>query len=303
MSANILDGKGTAEQIRAEIKEEVAKFVAETKIQPALAVVLVGEDPASQVYVRNKELACEKVGVKSLMYRLPLETPSEELLALIAKLNADNSVHGILVQLPLPKGIDEKKVLDAIDPQKDVDAFHPENVGLLSQGRPRFLPCTPYGIQRLLRRYEIETKGKRVVVVGRSDIVGKPMGLLFLQKGEGGDATVTICHSRTENLPEITRQADILVAAIGKAEFVKADMVKPGAVVVDVGMNRIAKETTDENGEKKLVNKLVGDVDFDAVKEVAGWITPVPGGVGPLTVTMLLLNALNAARLQTAAPK
>ncbi|MBQ9874807.1 MAG: bifunctional methylenetetrahydrofolate dehydrogenase/methenyltetrahydrofolate cyclohydrolase FolD [Thermoguttaceae bacterium] len=303
MSANILDGKGTAEQIRAEIKEEVAKFVAETKIQPALAVVLVGEDPASQVYVRNKELACEKVGVKSLMYRLPQETPSEELLALIAKLNADNSVHGILVQLPLPKGIDEKKVLDAIDPQKDVDAFHPENVGLLSQGRPRFLPCTPYGIQRLLRRYEIETKGKRVVVVGRSDIVGKPMGLLFLQKGEGGDATVTICHSRTENLPEITRQADILVAAIGKAEFVKADMVKPGAVVVDVGMNRIAKETTDENGEKKLVNKLVGDVDFDAVKEVAGWITPVPGGVGPLTVTMLLLNALNAARLQTAAPK
>ena len=303
MSANILDGKGTAEQIRAEIKEEVAKFVAETKIQPALAVVLVGEDPASQVYVRNKELACEKVGVKCLMYRLPQETPSEELLALIAKLNADNSVHGILVQLPLPKGIDEKKVLDAIDPQKDVDAFHPENVGLLSQGRPRFLPCTPYGIQRLLRRYEIETKGKRVVVVGRSDIVGKPMGLLFLQKGEGGDATVTICHSRTENLPEITRQADILVAAIGKAEFVKADMVKPGAVVVDVGMNRIAKETTDENGEKKLVNKLVGDVDFDAVKEVAGWITPVPGGVGPLTVTMLLLNALNAARLQTAAPK
>ena len=240
MSANILDGKGTAEQIRAEIKEEVAKFVAETKIQPALAVVLVGEDPASQVYVRNKELACEKVGVKSLMYRLPQETPSEELLALIAKLNADNSVHGILVQLPLPKGIDEKKVLDAIDPQKDVDAFHPENVGLLSQGRPRFLPCTPYGIQRLLRRYEIETKGKRVAVVGRSDIVGKPMGLLFLQKGEGGDATVTICHSRTENLPEITRQADILVAAIGKAEFVKADMVKPGAVVVDVGMNRIA---------------------------------------------------------------
>ncbi len=303
MSAQILDGKGTAEQIRYEIKDEVARFIEETGVQPTLAVVLVGDDPASQVYVRNKENACAKVGVRSLMYRLPKETTSDELCELIEKLDGDESVHGILVQLPLPKGIDEKRILDLIDPRKDVDAFHPENVGLLSQGRPRFLPCTPYGIQRLLARYNIETKGKRVVVIGRSDIVGKPMGLLFLQKGLGGDATVTICHSQTENLPEIVREADIVVAAIGKAEFVTADMIKPGAVVVDVGMNRVQREIVDENGEKKTISKLVGDVDFDAVKEVASWITPVPGGVGPLTVTMLLLNTLNGARRQVAATR
>ena len=303
MSAQILDGKGTAEQIREEIKNDVASFVEEVGVQPTLAVVLVGDDPASQVYVRNKENACAKVGVRSLMYRLPKETKSDELCDLIAKLNADASVHGILVQLPLPQGIDEKRILDLIDPKKDVDAFHPENVGLLSQGRPRFLPCTPYGIQRLLARYNIETKGKRVVVIGRSDIVGKPMGLLFLQKGPGGDATVTVCHSRTANLPEVVREADIVVAAIGKAEFVTADMIKPGAIVVDVGMNRVQREVVDENGEKKTVGKLVGDVDFESVKEVASWITPVPGGVGPLTVTMLLLNTLNAARLQTGASR
>ena len=269
MSAQILDGKATAEKIREEIKDDVSRFVAQTGVQPALAVVLVGDNPASQVYVRSD---------------------------LIEKLNKDDSVHGILVQLPLPKGIDEKRILDLIDPQKDVDAFHPENVGLLSQGRPRFLPCTPYGIQQLLIRYNIETKGKRVVVIGRSDIVGKPMGLLLLQKGLGGDATVTVCHSRTDNLADVVKEADIVVAAIGKAQFVTADMIKPGAVVVDVGMNRIQKEIVDENGERKTVSKLVGDVDFDAVKEVASWITPVPGGVGPLTVTMLLLNTLNAAR-------
>ncbi len=298
MSAQILDGKGLAEVIRAEIKEDVARFVQETRIQPALAVVLVGENPASQVYVRNKEAACAQVGIRSVMKRLPVETTSEELLEIIAELNADDSIHGILVQLPLPKGIDEKKVLDAIDPKKDVDAFHPWNVGLISQGRPCFLPCTPYGIQQLLARNNIETKGKEVVIVGRSDIVGKPLALLLLQKGVGGDATVTVCHSRTANLPDVTRRADILVAAIGQAEFIKADMVKPGAVVVDVGMNRIQKEIVDENGEKKPTSKLVGDVDFENVKEVASWITPVPGGVGPLTVTMLLLNALNGARRQ-----
>ena len=237
------------------------------------------------------------------MYRLPQETESDELCALIEKLNKDDSVHGILVQLPLPEGIDEKRILDLIDPRKDVDAFHPENVGLISQGRPRFLPCTPYGIQQLLVRYNIETKGKRVVVIGRSDIVGKPMGLLLLQKGLGGDATVTICHSRTENLPDVVREADIVIAAIGKAEFVTADMIKPGAVVIDVGMNRVPKEVIDENGEKKTVNKLVGDVDFESVKEVASWITPVPGGVGPLTVTMLLLNTLNGARRQVGTSK
>ena len=296
MSAQILDGKATAEKIREEIKDDVSRFVAQTGVQPALAVVLVGDNPASQVYVRNKETACVKAGMKSLMFRLNAETTSDTLCDLIEKLNKDNSVHGILVQLPLPKGIDEKRILDLIDPQKDVDAFHPENVGLLSQGRPRFLPCTPYGIQQLLIRYNIETKGKRVVVIGRSDIVGKPMGLLLLQKGLGGDATVTVCHSRTDNLADVVKEADIVVAAIGKAQFVTADMIKPGAVVVDVGMNRIQKEIVDENGERKTVSKLVGDVDFDAVKEVASWITPVPGGVGPLTVTMLLLNTLNAAR-------
>ncbi len=296
MSAQILDGKATAEKIREEIKDDVSRFVAQTGVQPALAVVLVGDNPASQVYVRNKETACVKAGMKSLMFRLNAETTSDALCDLIEKLNKDDSVHGILVQLPLPKGIDEKRILDLIDPQKDVDAFHPENVGLLSQGRPRFLPCTPYGIQQLLIRYNIETKGKRVVVIGRSDIVGKPMGLLLLQKGLGGDATVTVCHSRTDNLADVVKEADIVVAAIGKAQFVTADMIKPGAVVVDVGMNRIQKEIVDENGERKTVSKLVGDVDFDAVKEVASWITPVPGGVGPLTVTMLLLNTLNAAR-------
>lgn len=296
MSAQILDGKATAEKIREEIKDDVSRFVTQTGVQPALAVVLVGDNPASQVYVRNKETACVKAGMKSLMFRLNAETTSDALCDLIEKLNKDDSVHGILVQLPLPKGIDEKRILDLIDPQKDVDAFHPENVGLLSQGRPRFLPCTPYGIQQLLIRYNIETRGKRVVVIGRSDIVGKPMGLLLLQKGLGGDATVTICHSRTDNLADVVKEADIVVAAIGKAQFVTADMIKPGAVVVDVGMNRIQKEIVDENGERKTVSKLVGDVDFDAVKEVASWITPVPGGVGPLTVTMLLLNTLNAAR-------
>ena len=301
MSAQILDGKLMAENIRAEIKDEVAKFVEETKVQPALAVILVGENPASQVYVRNKEAACVKAGMKSLMYRLPEETTSSELLELIGKLNKDADVHGILVQLPLPKSIDEKKILDANVHKKDVDAFHPTNVGLISQGRPNFLPCTPYGIQQLLVRSKIETKGKHAVIIGRSDIVGKPMALLLLQKGLGGDATVTVCHSRTANLPEITKQADILIAAIGQAEFVTADMVKPGAVVIDVGMNRKEKEVVDENGEKKLVNKLVGDVDFESVKEVAGWITPVPGGVGPLTVTMLLYNTLNGARRQVAA--
>ena len=301
MTAQILDGKGLAEIIRAEIKEDVARFVAETQVQPGLAVVLVGENPASQVYVRNKEAACVKAGMKCVMRRLPAETTTEELLALVAEMNADPTIHGILIQLPLPKGIDEQRVLDAIDPEKDVDAFHPENVGLISQGRPRFLPCTPYGVQQILVRSNIETKGKRVAILGRSDIVGKPMALLLLQKGIGADATVTVCHSRTENLAEILREADIVVAAIGKPEFVTGDMLKPGAVVIDVGINRVEKDGVDENGAPIKVSKLVGDVDFESAKEVASAITPVPGGVGPLTVTMLLLNALNAARRQTAA--
>lgn len=296
MTAAILDGKAMADQIREEIRLETAKFTAETGVKPALAVILVGENPASQVYVRNKESACIKAGFESIMHRLPKETSTAELLHLIHSLNCDDHVHGILVQLPLPKGIDEKQILDAVSPLKDVDAFHPENVGLISQGRPRFLPCTPYGIQQLLVRSKIETAGKHVVILGRSDIVGKPMALLLVQKGIGADATVTICHSRTADLPAITRQADILIVAIGQAEFVTAEMVKPGAVVIDVGMNRVERYGIDKEGHPGKVNKLVGDVAFETVKEVASAITPVPGGVGPLTVTMLLHNTLNSAK-------
>ena len=283
MTATILDGKALSKTIRAEIAEDVAKFTKQTGITPCLAAVLIGEDPASQIYVRNKERACKKAGIESRMHRLPVETTTEELLNLIGRLNNDQAVHGILVQLPLPAGIDEQRVLDAVRPTKDVDAFHPENVGLISQGRPRFLPCTPHGIQQLLIRNGVELSGANVVVLGRSDIVGKPMALMLMQKADGANATVTVAHSRTKNLADVTRSADILIVAMGVAKFVTADMVKPGAVVVDVGINR-----TDDG--------LVGDVDFDAVKEVAGRITPVPGGVGPLTVTMLLHNTLAGAR-------
>ncbi len=288
MSGTILDGKAMSKEIRAEIGEQVAAFKESGGPTPCLAAVLIGEDPASQVYVRNKEKACEKAGMGSILHRLPADTTTEQLLALIGQLNADESTHGILIQLPLPDEIDETRVLDAVDPIKDVDAFHPENVGRIVQGRPRFLPCTPHGIQQLLLRKQIPIAGQNVTVVGRSDIVGKPMAIMFMQRGEGGHATVTVCHSRTKDLPAVTRQADILVVAIGRANFLTADMVKPGAVVIDVGINR-----TDDG--------LVGDVDFDAVKEVAGQITPVPGGVGPLTITMLLHNTLAAARLQSGA--
>ena len=286
MSATILDGKAMAETLRAEVAAETAALKAQTAIVPCLAAVLVGDDPASQVYVRNKEKACEKVGIQSRLIRLPATTSTDELLHLIGELNRDRMVNGILVQLPLPPGCDELKVLDAVDPLKDVDAFHPENVGLISQGRPRYLPCTPAGIQQLLIRSGIETAGKHVVVLGRSDIVGKPMALILVQKAAGADATVTICHSRTKNLAEVTRSADILVVAIGRPKFLTADMVRPGTVVVDVGINRL------EDGS------LCGDVDFEAVKEIASAITPVPGGVGPLTIAMLLRNTLTAAKLQ-----
>ena len=243
----------------------------------------MGDDPASEIYVRNKQKACERAGIESQLHRLSTDVTQDELLALVSKLNKDTDVHGILVQLPLPSQIDTRRVLKAVSPNKDVDAFHPENVGLLVQGHPRFLPCTPHGIQQLLVRNGVEIAGSHVVIVGRSDIVGKPLAIMLMQRAKGANATVTVCHSRTKNLPEITRQADILVVAIGRAKFVTADMVKPGAVVVDVGMNR-----TDEG--------LRGDVDFDAVREVAGRITPVPGGVGPLTIAMLLRNTLVAAR-------
>ncbi len=292
MPAEILDGKAIAKQIQAETKQKVADFVAAGGPQPKLAAVLVGEDPASQVYVRNKERACKRAGIASELVRMPGEISTEELLEKVRQLNADATVSGILVQLPLPEQIDARLVLDAIDPNKDVDAFHPQNVGLISQGRHRFLPCTPHGIVQMLKRYGIETTGKNVCVIGRSDIVGKPMAMMLSGYGVGlgaefANATVTLCHSRTPDLAGTVGQADIVVAAIGRPKYVTADMLKPGAVVVDVGINR-----TDDG--------LVGDVDFDAAMEVASYVTPVPGGVGPLTVTMLLENTLAAAVQQNA---
>lgn len=288
MSARILDGKSIAEQIRLEVAAEVATFRARTGIQPTLAAILVGDDPGSQVYVRNKERACEKAGMRSQLHRLSATTSEKELLDLLKTLNGDPQVHGILVQLPLPRHIDTRKILDAVDPKKDVDAFAPENVGLISQGRPRFLPCTPHGVMQLLGRCGIDVAGKHSVVVGRSDIVGKPMAMMLAQKegplgASNGNGTVTIVHSQTINMAEITRQADILVVAIGKPNAITADMVKPGAVVIDVGINRLG-------------DGLVGDVDFQPVSEVASAITPVPGGVGPLTIAMLLRNTLTAAQ-------
>ncbi|MFW6170817.1 MAG: bifunctional 5,10-methylenetetrahydrofolate dehydrogenase/5,10-methenyltetrahydrofolate cyclohydrolase [Planctomycetota bacterium] len=289
MAADVLDGKGMAKTIRSELKEEVAAFTSETGVVPCLAAIVVGEDEASQIYVRNKRRSCERAGMASRLHQLPAETGEAALLDLIGQLNDTPEVHGLLVQLPLPSSIDTARVLDAVTPLKDVDAFHPENVGRIVQGRPRFLPCTPHGIQVILHRSNIETRGKHVVIVGRSEIVGKPLAIMLMQRdsplgASAANATVTVCHSRTANLAKLTREADILVAAIGSACFVGTDMVRPGATVIDVGINRT------ESG-------LVGDVDFDAVSEVASHITPVPGGVGPMTIAMLLQNTLQAARL------
>ena len=277
--AKIIDGKAISSQIREEIAQKVKEYNAKTGQLPGLAVVIVGENPASQVYVRNKKKACEQVGFNSWVYEMPEDTTQEELNALIDKLNNDDAVHGILVQLPLPKHLDEEQVILRIKPEKDVDAFHPYNVGRITIGNPKFLPCTPAGIMELLHRSDIEISGKECVVIGRSNIVGKPMALLLLSE----NGTVTVCHSRTRDLKEVCKRADILVVAIGKADFVTADMVKEGAVVIDVGMNRNAD------------GKLTGDVDFNSVSEVASYITPVPGGVGPMTITMLLQNTLRAA--------
>ncbi|MGE0606428.1 MAG: bifunctional methylenetetrahydrofolate dehydrogenase/methenyltetrahydrofolate cyclohydrolase FolD [Pirellulales bacterium] len=285
MAAHILDGKSLAKAIQAELAEEVTDFLQNNATVPCLAAVLVGNDPASEVYIRNKRQACERTGMESVLHKLPAETTEDELLTLISRLNKNDDVHGILVQLPLPRQINAARILDAIHPRTDVDAFHAENVGRIVQGRPRFLPCTPHGVVQLLQRNQIEIAGRHVVIVGRSDIVGKPLANMLIQKGTGGDATVTVCHSRTRNLAEVTRSADILVVAIGQPKFITADMVRPGAVVVDVGINR-----TDSG--------LVGDVDYEALREIAGHISPVPGGVGPLTVTMLLYNTLAAARDQ-----
>ena len=287
VSARILDGVALAKTIRAEVAVAVAKAAGTTR--PGLAAVLVGDDPASAVYVRSKGKACEEAGMHSETIRLPKETAEAELLAVVDRLNADPKIHGILVQLPLPKQIDSEKVLRRVDPAKDVDGFHPVNVGKLVTGdRSAFRPATPYGVQQMLIRSGIETKGAHAVIVGRSNIVGKPMANLLIQQGPGGDATVTVCHSRTRDLPAVTRSADILIAAIGKPEFVTADMVRPGAVVIDVGINRV------EDASLPKGYRLVGDVAYGPVSELASWITPVPGGVGPMTIAMLLQNTLQA---------
>lgn len=284
MTAQIIDGKAIAEKIRRKVAEQSAALKTHTGCVPHLAAILVGDDPASAVYVRGKERACEQAGLKSTLHRLPASTSEDDLLGLVHHCNRAADIHGILVQLPLPKQINPQRVLDAVSPLKDVDAFHPENVGRIVQGRPRFLPCTPHGVLRLLLEHGTKISGAEVVVLGRSEIVGKPMALMLMQRGSTADATVTICHSRTRDLSEHTRRAEILIAAIGSPRFVRKEMVKPGAIVIDVGINRVD-------------NKLVGDVDFDAVREVASAITPVPGGVGPMTIAMLLSNTLTAARL------
>jgi methylenetetrahydrofolate dehydrogenase (NADP+)/methenyltetrahydrofolate cyclohydrolase len=282
MTARIIDGKALAQWMQEEIAAGVEELLKSGGPRPGLAAVLVGDNPASQTYVRNKRRACDKAGIASWLHELPATTPQDELLALVQRLNADPAVHGILVQLPLPKHIDEAAVVDAVVPAKDVDGFGPQSLGLLTAGRPHFLACTPHGIVHLLRRSGVTLAGANVVIVGRSNIVGKPLALMLMQKGV--DATVTVCHSRSRDLPALTRGADVIVMAIGVARFLKADMVRPGAVVIDVGTNRLPDGT------------LVGDVDFEAVREVAGAITPVPGGVGPMTITMLLHNTLQSAR-------
>jgi methylenetetrahydrofolate dehydrogenase (NADP+)/methenyltetrahydrofolate cyclohydrolase len=287
MAAKMLNGKELADTMRAELAAQVAEFTRAHGYPPGLAAVLVGERPDSQLYVKNKRLACEKVGITSWLHTLPAGVSQDELLQLVFRLNADDRVHGILVQMPLPQHINESAIVDAVSPRKDVDGFGAESLGLLALGRPRFLACTPYGVQQLLVRNGINVAGSHVVIVGRSTIVGKPLALILMQKGPGADATVTVCHSRTPDIGTITRSADIVVVAIGRARFLKADMVRPGAVVVDVGINRVPDSRAP-----------VGDVDFDAVQEVASAITPVPGGVGPMTITMLLHNTLQAAKLQ-----
>ena len=283
MLAKIIDGKALAAEVRASLKSRLAQLAARG-VRPGLAAILVGDDPASHVYVRNKARACEDTGIRSEVHELPAATSEDALLERITALNADRAVHGLLVQLPLPRQLDAARVLEAILPAKDVDGFHAANLGALVQGRPGFVPGTPAGVMRLIERAGVALAGKQAVIVGRSNIVGKPLALLLLQK----DATVTICHSKTPDLAALTRQADVLVAAVGRPKLITAAMVKPGACVIDVGINRLP------NG------KLAGDVDFDAVKEVAGSLTPVPGGVGPMTIAMLIANTVRAAELTLA---
>lgn len=289
MPARIIDGNAISRALREELAPRIAELK-ERDITPGLAVILVGDNPASQVYVRMKGRACEEAGMYSETHRLPADTPEAKLLELIDRLNADPKIHGILVQLPLPRHINTNRVLYRIRPSKDVDGFHPENVGKVALGDPTgFRPATPYGVQQLLLRSGIETKGAHAVIVGRSNIVGRPLASLLLQDGPGGNATVTVCHSRTRDLAAVTRLADILIVAIGKPKFVTGEMIRPGAVVIDVGVNRVE----DPGSEKGY--RLVGDVDFEAGLRVASAITPVPGGVGPMTITMLLYNTVQAA--------
>jgi methylenetetrahydrofolate dehydrogenase (NADP+)/methenyltetrahydrofolate cyclohydrolase len=289
MSAKIIDGKQIAADIREELKTEVAALK-DQGVTPGLGVILVGDDPASNSYVSAKEKACKDIGIYSDDNRLPADTTQEALLALVERMNQDPKINGILVQLPLPKHINESAVLVAIDPDKDVDGFHPMNVGKMMIGEAAFLPCTPHGVVQMLKRSGVETSGAHVVVVGRSNIVGKPVANMLLQKKEGANATVTLCHTRTKDLGFHTRQADIIIAASGWPKTITADMVKDGAVVIDVGVNRV------EDSSRERGYRLVGDVDFDAVKEKAAMITPVPGGVGPMTITMLLYNTVESAK-------
>jgi methylenetetrahydrofolate dehydrogenase (NADP+)/methenyltetrahydrofolate cyclohydrolase len=286
----LISGKEIAAEIKEEIAKEVAKMIDGDDKNPHLAAVLVGEDPASQTYVASKEKACQSVGILSSIYKYPTETTEKELLEIVGFLNNDPDIDGFIVQLPLPKHIDENKIIEAIDPKKDVDGFHPVNVGRMVLNLPAYVSATPYGILQLLERSNVETEGKKVVVVGRSNIVGTPISILLSRKAKNANATVTICHSKTQNLKEICASADILIAAIGAPKFVKGDMVKKGAAVIDVGMHRI------KSGETKSGYKLVGDVDFEEVSKRAGKITPVPGGVGPMTIVSLLQNTLKAAK-------
>ena len=289
MAAKIIDGKQIAADMQVEIKEEVTKLRQEG-IVPGLGVILVGDDPASQSYVTAKERACEALGIYSDDNRLPADTAQEDLIALIDRMNNDPKINGILVQLPLPKHLDEGEVLLAISPDKDVDGFHPTNIGKMVAGQPAFLPCTPHGVIKLLQRNGVKIEGAHVVIVGRSNIVGKPIANMLIQKNATGNATVTVCHTRTKDLAHHTQQADIIIAAVGKPNTITADMIKNGAAVIDVGVNRI------EDATKKKGYRLAGDVDFEAVKEKASVITPVPGGVGPMTITMLLYNTVESAK-------
>ena len=291
MTANILDGKALAEEIRGEVAMGVAEMQQKHGLTPGLAAVLVGDDPASAIYVRNKRRACDEVGMVSNTILLPTDSTNEQVLAQVQALNNDPRFHGILVQLPLPVQVDERLIMESLDPSKDVDGLHPFNVGKLVQGRADFVPGTPAGIQQILLRSGHDPAGANVVVCGRSDIVGKPMAILLMQRADGANATVTICHTRTKNMADITRQADILVSAIGSPNVITADMVKEGAVVIDVGINRV------DDDSRKSGYRLVGDVNFEAVSEKASAITPVPGGVGPMTIAMLLVNTLTATRL------